>query len=99
MEDSMDLMALWPNALNYGLRDQTDYKDATVFKRKNGKYVVRASLDGKKLPQRVLKDEMVKVYETYTKGVMRDAVMKQILWYAYTINEGKDFKPSEYLGI
>ena len=42
---------------------------------------------------------MVKVYETYTKGVMRDAVMKQILWYAYTINEGKDFKPSEYLGI
>ena len=41
----------------------------------------------------------LKVYETYTKGVMRDAVMKQILWYAYTINEGKDFKPSEYLGI
>ena len=99
MEDSIDLMALWPNALNYGLQDKTDYKETAVFKRKDGKYVVRASLDGKKLRQRVLTDEIVNLYNTYTRGVMRDALMKQILWYAYTINEGKDFKPSEYLGI
>jgi hypothetical protein len=76
------------------LRDKTDYKDATVFKRKDGKYVVRASLDGKKLPQRVLKSEMVKAYETYTKGVMRDAVMKQILWYVYTVDNGSKLNKS-----
>ncbi len=90
--DSVGRMALWPNALNHGLQDETKYKTPRVYKRKNGEYVVRATLDGKLLPERVLKKEMVTAYENYPDGIMKAAVLKQILWYVYTEKNGKKLR-------
>lgn len=89
IDDSVDRMALWPNSLNNGLQDTTEYKNPRVYKRKDGKCVVTASLNGKSLPQRILKDEMVSLYERYPEGVMKKAVLKLILWYVYTLKEDR----------
>ena len=90
--DTVGEMAIWPNALNHGLQDDTQYKTPRVYKRKDGEYVVRATLDGKPLPERVLKKEMVTAYENYPDGIMKAAVLKQILWYAYTENNDKKLR-------
>lgn len=90
--DSVGEMAIWPNALNHGLQDDTQYKTPRVYKRKDGQYVVRATLDGKLLPERVLKKKMVTAYENYPDGIMKAAVLKQILWYVYTEDNGKKLR-------
>ena len=86
LEDSEDIMALWPHELNPGLLDETKYKRVSIYKRKDGKYVLKASLKGKDLPPKVQNDMIVELYNCYPKGVMREAVMKHILWYNYTVD-------------
>ena len=86
LEDSEDIMALWPHELNSGLMDETKYKRVSIYKRKDGKYVLKASLKGKDLPLKVLNDKIAELYNNYPKGVMREAVMKHILWYNYTVD-------------
>jgi len=89
VQDVEEAMALWPNVLNYGLKDKTEYENPRVYKRKGGSYVVKASLDGRLLPERVLAKEMINAYERQPEGIMKQAVMKQILWYVYTVGNGK----------
>lgn len=86
LDDSEDIMALWPHELNSGLMDETKYKRVSIYKRKDGKYVLKASLKGKDLPPKVLNDKIAELYNSYPKGVMREAVMKHILWYNYTVD-------------
>ena len=89
IQDVEEAMALWPNVLNYGLKDKTEYENPRVYKRKGGSYVVKASLNGKQLPERVLAREMVSAYEMQPDGIMKQAVLKQILWYVYTVGNVK----------
>ena len=89
VQDVEEAMALWPNVLNYGLKDKTEYVNPRVYKRKGGSYVVKASIDGRLLPERVLAKEMTNAYERQPEGIMKQAVMKQILWYVYTVGNGK----------
>ena len=93
IQDVEEAMALWPNVLNYGLKDKTEYENPRVYKLKDGSYVVKASLNGKQLPERVLAREMVSAYEMQPDGIMKQAVLKQILWYAYSVGNGK--KPND----
>ena len=89
VQDVEEAMALWPNALNYGLKDKKVYENPRIYKRKDGSYVVKASLDGRLLPERVLAKEMINAYERQPEGIMKQAVMKQILWYVYTVGNVK----------
>jgi hypothetical protein len=84
MRDSEDRMALRPNVMNGGLLDETKYKKASVTKRKDGKYVIKATLNGKELPPTVLKKNLADLYVSYEKDGLKDLVMKQLLLYVYT---------------
>ena len=84
MRDSEDRMALRPNVMNGGLLDETKYKKASVTRRKDGKYVIKATLNGKELPPTVLKKNLADLYVSYEKDGLKDLVMKQLLLYVYT---------------
>ena len=84
MRDSEDRMALRPNVMNGGLLDETKYKRVSVTKRKDGKYVIKATLNGKELPPRVLKENLADLYVSYEKDGLKELVLKQLLMYVYT---------------
>ena len=71
------------------MKDKTEYENPRVYKLKDGSYVVKALLNGKQLPERVLAREMVSAYEMQPDGIMKQAVLKQILWYVYSVGNGK----------
>ena len=87
--DSEDKMLLLPNRMNCGVIDETNYKKVAVFKRKDGKYVIRASLNGKELTPKVLDKKLTQLYVSYEKNGLKDLVLKQILWYVYTLRTGR----------
>ena len=90
--DSEDKMLLMPNRMNCGVIDETNYKKVAVFKRKDGKYVIRASLNGKELTPKVLDKKLTQLYVSYEKNGLKDLVLKQILWYVYTLRTGRRCK-------
>ncbi len=90
MQDTEDRMTLKPNRMNMGLLDMTEYQNVTVFKRKDGKYIIRATLNGKELQPQVLNESLEELYVNYEKNGLKKLVLKYILWDVYTLKNAKN---------
>ena len=71
----------------YILRDEPSYGyeiSKRIRAKTDGKYVIKATLNGKELPPRVLKENLADLYVSYEKDGLKELVLKQLLMYVYT---------------
>ena len=81
--DYIDRMALCPSFLEGGIRTDVPFKDATVFKLKDGKFAVRATLEGTMMPVKKIPWRMATYFLNEKEGLIKETCLKAILLWAY----------------
>ena len=81
--DIIGLISAYPSFLNEGLSIEIPFGDATVYKRKDGRYAVRASLDKRMLPAMTIPTAMARFFLELQDGIVKEACLKAILMCAY----------------
>ena len=81
--DYMDRMALCPSFLEGGIRTEVPFKEATVFKLRDGDFAVRATLEGTMMPVTKIPWRMAAFFLNEKEGLIKETCLKAILLWAY----------------
>jgi hypothetical protein len=82
--DPSDVMSMFPNPMDLGLKDKNKYDNVKLSKRKDGKYVIRAFLGNSRLPVRQVPEDLAQHFQSLPDGVVRETVLKTILYSVYS---------------
>lgn len=81
--DYMDRMALCPCFLEGGIRTEVPFKNAAVFKLRDGDFAIRATLEGTMMPVKKIPWRMAAYYLNKREGLIKETCLKAILLWAY----------------
>lgn len=84
--------------LNEGLKNSSHIENAGIYKKKNGEYAIRASIDGVEMPNKTISATEARAYLLLPNGEEKDATLKTITTKAYKENVMKGANVENKLG-